>query len=161
MDTSVRALIERLQLKPHPEGGYYRELYRAASIVKPVDGRSERHALTTIQFMIPSGEVSRWHRVASHEVWHHLDGAPLELFLCDPAYKQVTQHILGPLREGLQPELVVEPMHWQAARSTGAYTLVACVVGPGFDFTDFAMLRDLPDERARMEQLHAAHSYLV
>jgi predicted cupin superfamily sugar epimerase len=69
--------------------------------------------------------------------------------------------VIGPLRDGLRPELVVEPQHWQAARSTGTYSIAACVVGPGFDFADFAMLHDLPDERAKMERQQAAFALLT
>ncbi len=161
MERSAADLIAQLDLKPHPEGGHYRELYRSPLTVRPGDGRSERTALTTIYFLLPAGEVSRWHRVSSDEVWHHLEGAPLELFLCDPGFVQVTRNIIGPLRDGLQPELVVAPLHWQAARSTGAYSLVACVVGPGFDFADFAMLRDLPEGRDLMERGQPAHTFLI
>ncbi|MBL7982269.1 MAG: cupin domain-containing protein [Flavobacteriales bacterium] len=161
MERSAADLIAQLDLKPHPEGGYYRELYRSSLSVQPGDGRSDRSALTTIYFLLPAGEVSRWHRVSSDEVWHHLEGAPLELFLCDPGFEQVDRNLIGPLRDGLQPELVVPPLHWQAARSTGSYSLVACVVGPGFEFTDFAMLRDMPGERALMEQRQAAFTFLT
>ncbi|MEZ4755724.1 MAG: cupin domain-containing protein [Flavobacteriales bacterium] len=161
MERSAAELIDLLGLKPHPEGGFYRELYRSPRTVTTVDGRTERPALTTIYFLLPAGEVSRWHRVASDEVWHHLEGAPLELFLCDPGFRQVTRQVIGPFRSGLLPELVVMPMHWQAARSTGAYSVVACVVGPGFDFADFAMLRDLPEECALMERSQPAHRFLT
>ena len=161
MERIVEELIQQLDLKPHPEGGFYRELYRSPLTVHPDDGRSMRPALTTIYFLLPAGQVSRWHRVASDEVWLHLDGAPLELFTCDPAFDRVTQHVIGPLRDGLRPELVVEPQHWQAARSIGTYSIAACVVGPGFDFADFAMLHDLPDERAKMERQQAAFALLT
>ncbi len=161
MEHSAAELIARLGLQPHPEGGYYRELYRSPRMVTPIDGRTERPALTTIYFLLPANEVSRWHRVASDEVWHHLEGAPLELFLCDPEFKQVSAELIGPIRSDLRPELVVKPFHWQAARSTGTYSLAACVVGPGFDFSDFAMLRDLPDERARMERQQPAQAFMI
>lgn len=150
MDKHVEALIARLDLKPHPEGGFYRELHRSALRVRPNDGRPERAALTTIYFLLPGGVVSRWHRVASDEVWHHVDGAPLELFSSDPQLTRVERHRIGPLAEGMSPEAVVAPGHWQAARSTGAYSVVCCVVGPGFDFADFVMMRDLPHEAAHL-----------
>jgi hypothetical protein len=159
MDPIVEALIERLQLKPHPEGGYYRELHRSAQYVKPTDGRPVRSALTTIYFLLPAGVVSRWHRVSSDEVWHHMDGAPLELLVIDPGFKQVERTTIGPLRDGSSPEAVVPPHYWQAARSTGAYSVACCVVGPGFDFADFDLLRDRPEDeqqlRAKQPELAA------
>ena len=160
MDTTVRTIIERLQLKPHPEGGYYRELHRSSLTVQPNDGRPERAALTTIYFLLPAGVTSSWHRVASDEVWHHMDGAPVELLVSDPDWRSVVRHTVGPLREGAEPEAVVPPHHWQAARSTGTYSVVCCVVGPGFDFADFDLLKDLPDEHARSLKEQPAYASL-
>ncbi|HMQ74774.1 MAG TPA: cupin domain-containing protein [Flavobacteriales bacterium] len=152
MHPRAEALIRELGLLPHPEGGHYRELYRSPLQVHPPDGRGDRAALTTIYFLLPAAEISRWHRVSSDEVWHHLEGAPLELVVSDPDLHRVQRHLLGPLRDGLRPEVVVPPGHWQAARSTGDHTLVGCVVAPGFDFADFTMLRDLPDAAERLRQ---------
>ncbi len=152
MDPRAEALIRELGLLPHPEGGHYRELYRSPLQVDPPDGRGDRAALTTIYFLLPAAEISRWHRVTSDEVWHHLEGAPLELFVSDPDLLHVQRHLLGPLRDGLVPEVVVPPGHWQAARSSGAYSLVGCVVAPGFDFADFAMLRDIPTAGGLLRQ---------
>ena len=77
--TRARVLIETLGLVAHPEGGYYAEIYRSGALVDPADGRGGRRALTTIYFLLPEGAVSRWHGVASDEVWHFDEGAPLEL----------------------------------------------------------------------------------
>lgn len=156
MDPRAESLIEQLRLAPHPEGGFYRELHRSKSLIMPIDGRSSRSAITTIYFLLPAGTVSRWHKVSSDEVWHYLEGAPLELLVADPGFEEVNRCILGPLREGHEPECVVDPHHWQAARTQGAYTLVACVVGPGFEFADFAMLRHHSNELALLHQRQAA-----
>ena len=161
MDQRVETLIRDLGLMPHPEGGHYRELHRSTLRVDPQDGRGERNALTTIYFLLPAGEMSRWHRVTSDEVWHHLEGAPLELMVSDANFHAVERRTLGPLQSDLEPEVVVPPMHWQAARSTGGYTLVACVVGPGFDFEDFVMLRDLPVEREEMRSRQPDFAELI
>lgn len=161
MDPIVEALIDRLQLQPHPEGGYYRELHRSPLTVQPHDGRPERAALTTIYFLLPAGVTSRWHRVASDEVWHHMDGAPVELFVSDPDWRSVVRHIVGPLREGSEPEAVVPPHHWQAARSTGPYSVVCCVVGPGFDFADFDLLQDLPAEVGKAQARQPAYAAFI
>ena len=132
-------LIDRLDLRPHPEGGHYREVFRASSEVEPCDGRGKRAALTVIYFLLPRGSVSRWHRVRSDETWHHVEGAPLTLSLKPPDESRVDQVILGPLADDRAPLRVVPAGWWQAAESTGEYTLVTCCVGPGFDFQDFEM----------------------
>lgn len=143
-------LIATLGLTPHPEGGYFGELYRSAAMVKPDDDRGRRPALTTIYFLLPSGSVSRWHRVSSDEVWHFYEGAPLDLWTADPRARDVARHRLGPLDAGQQPVHTVPAGWWQAARSIGAYTLVGCTVGPGFDFADFALAADEPAAAAAL-----------
>lgn len=161
MNARAAHLIAALGLTPHPEGGYYRELYRATGMVRPEDGRPPRPALTTIYFLLAAGQVSCWHRVLSDEVWHHYEGAPLELRVTDgqPAAgggAPGRRVLVGPVAAigdaaspaSTMPVFTVPAGWWQAARSTGAYTLVGCTVGPGFDFADFAMLRDVPDAQA-------------
>jgi len=137
--------IDELQLSAHPEGGYFREIFRSAAQVDPRDGRGSRAAVTTIYFLLAQGEVSRWHRVASDEVWHFYEGAPLELLIADGGFTRVRKAWLGPLDGADAPVIVVPAGAWQAARSSGDYTLVGCTVGPGFDFTDFALLHDIPE----------------
>ena len=70
-------LVQQLRLEPHPEGGFFRQLFRSSDAVTPADGRGTRTALTTIYFLLPRNDVSRWHRVASDEVWHFYEGATL------------------------------------------------------------------------------------
>lgn len=135
-------LVSTLGLMPHPEGGYYGEVYRASASVEPPDGRGLRAALTTIYFLLPAGAISRWHRVQSDEVWHFYEGSPLDLWTAEPAGDAVTCHRLGPLDGTQQPVWPVPAGWWQAARPTGAYTLVGCTVGPGFDYDDFALAAD-------------------
>ena len=144
MSDRAAALITALGLIPHPEGGYYGELYRSNTIVHPADGRGPRSAVTTIYFLLTGDTVSRWHRVQSDEVWHFYEGAPLDLWLASPGGDAVDQHRLGPLDGAQRPVWTVPGGWWQAARSTGSYTLVGCTVGPGFDFSEFALAADLP-----------------
>jgi predicted cupin superfamily sugar epimerase len=142
---SARAaeLIAALGLEPHPEGGYYREVFRSKNLLTPADGRGARAALTTIYFMLPAGVVSRWHRVTSDEVWHLYEGGPLELHELDAACQTLSNHRLGPFAENLQaPVHTIAAGNWQAARPLGNYALVGCTVAPGFDFADFTMLAD-------------------
>lgn len=150
LDPRAAELIRSLGLSPHPEGGFYRETWRSGSVVEPADGRGRRAALTTIDFLLPAGAVSRWHRVRSDEVWHHYEGAPLELWRVAPEHARLQCFRLGPLASGQAPAHTVPAGEWRAARSTGAYTFVGCTVGPGFDFADFELLADQPDRAAAL-----------
>lgn len=154
MDARATHLISSLDLRPHPEGGYFCEVYRSASRVQPRDSREERTTLTTIYFLLAAGDRSVWHRVASDEAWHYYEGDALELLTADPEFSAVTSRLLGPAGEHQQPVHVVPANVWQAARSTGAYTLVGCTVAPGFDFADFEMLRDRPEDAEAVRRLH-------
>jgi hypothetical protein len=141
MESGIRDLIVKYGLTPHPEGGHYRELYRSAQKVRLADGRT-RSAMTAIHFLLGSGDTSRWHRVGSDELWHFCEGSPLELHEIRGDLSDYRIHELG---RGRDLHFAVIPAgHWQAARSTGAYTLVSCMVGPGFDFSDFRLLKDEP-----------------
>jgi predicted cupin superfamily sugar epimerase len=147
-------LISGLGLQPHPEGGHFREVFRSSAPVQPGDGRGERAALTTIYFLLRAGEKSRLHRVSSDEVWHFYEGEPLELVWAHAGSTDVHQARLGPVGAGMAPVAVVPAGWWQAARSTGAYTLVGCSVGPGFEFADFQMLGDTPAEARQLCDRH-------
>ena len=138
----VAELIRELNLAPHPEGGFYREIWRGRQGVEPIDGRGVRAALTSIYFLLPAGAISRWHRVRSDEIWHHYEGAPLELLLMPPDEMRLERCHLGPLGPDEAPVRCVPATWWQAARSLGPYTLVGCTVGPGFEFSDFELLSD-------------------
>jgi predicted cupin superfamily sugar epimerase len=140
-------LISTLGLRPHPEGGHYVELFRSAHRVQVFDRNVERLALTTIYFLLGGGECSRWHRVMSDEVWHYHEGDAIELLLFDD--HGLRRLHLGPVAGVTRPTIVVPAGAWQAATTTGAYTLVGCTVGPGFDFADFSLLADAPDAASR------------
>jgi uncharacterized protein len=149
MNPRAAHLIASLGLTPHREGGYFREIHRSAARVTPGDGRPERAALTTIYYLLPEGTVSRWHRVSSDEAWHYYEGDAIELWTADAGFERVSRHQLGPSAKTAAPVHVVPAGVWQAACSTGAYSLAGCTVGPGFEFDDFDMLRDQPvDEQA-------------
>lgn len=150
MTDRVQILIAQLGLKPHPEGGYYGEVYRSEASVTPADGRGPRSALTTIYFLLPAGAVSRWHRVHSDEVWHFYEGAPLDLWMAGPSGDPMDRQQLGPLDRQQHPVHTVPAGWWQAARSTGDYTLVGCTVGPGFDFRDFTLAADVTSAPASL-----------
>ncbi len=133
-------LIAALSLRSHPEGGWYAEVFRSSSSVTPADARGARSALTTIYFLLTAGQVSRLHRVRSDEAWHYYEGDPLELRVSPGDWLAGERRVLGPLGPGVSPVHVVPAGWWQGARPLGAFTLVGCTVGPGFDFADFELL---------------------
>jgi len=125
---SAEQVVALLGLQPHPEGGHYRETYRAPS------AEGERGACTLIYYLLAEGERSAWHRVDAVEIWHWYAGAPLELSIGQET------HLLGmDLAAGQRPQAVVPKDEWQAAVSQGAWTLVGCTVAPAFDFAGFEM----------------------
>ncbi|MBN1867170.1 cupin domain-containing protein [Candidatus Sumerlaeota bacterium] len=148
MNDRIRSLIEGLRLEPHPEGGYYREVFRSSHPVQPDDERPSRRALTAIYFLLAAGQHSRWHRVASDEVWSRLEGDPIELVCFEPERDRerdrMTRVRLGPYGADTQPIHVVPAGVWQAARLLGEYALVSCGVAPGFEFADFRLAADDP-----------------
>ena len=150
-------LIEMLDLKPHPEGGFYRELFRSEELVSPGDQRGDRSALTTIYFLLTDDAYSRWHRVRSDEVWHLYEGGPLEVMELDAECRDLVTHTLAPVdAAGARPVHTVRAGRWQAARSLGPFTLVGCTVGPGFDFADFELLADEMGTAVLAREVHPA-----
>jgi predicted cupin superfamily sugar epimerase len=146
MHPRAAELIATLGMAAHPEGGFYREIFRSSSEVTPADARGARAALTTIYFLLPADSVSRWHRVASDEVWHLYEGGPLELLELSPDGRDLARHTLGPMGSGAgAPVCTIRAGMWQAARPLGAYVLVGCTVAPGFEFADFRLLADEPE----------------
>ncbi|HEY2927393.1 cupin domain-containing protein [Piscinibacter sp.] len=134
-------LVALLRLQPHPEGGFYREVLRAADSVDPADGRGARSALTSIDFLLARGQFSAWHRVASDEVWHLLEGAGLRLWAMPPTLDRIECIDLGAASATRTPRHTVLAHWWQAAEPLGDFAYVGATVGPGFDFTDFAFMR--------------------
>ena len=128
--TEAEKIIRLLGLKPHPEGGHYRETFR--------DGDGVRAHSTAIYFLLKAGERSHWHRIDAVEIWHWYRGAPLELRVA--AAGGIETHVLGnDFAKGEAPQVVVPRDAWQAARSLGDYTLVGCTVAPGFLFEHFEL----------------------
>ena len=160
MADRAQELIRELGLEPHPEGGLFREVFRSALRVCSPFG-PERPALTTIYFLIPSGEWSRWHRVAHDEAWHFYEGEPLELLSLDPSLERLERRWLSGIGGPGEPVAVVSAGHWQAARATRGYGLVGCTVAPGFDPDDFTLMKDQPERVAALERLHPEVATLV
>jgi predicted cupin superfamily sugar epimerase len=138
-----------LDLRAHPEGGWYAETYRHPSTTETDAG--VRSLGTAIYFLLLPGESSAWHRVASDELWFHHRGGPLRLWLgaAGEAPGKVTEHLLGSdVRADQRPQLLVPAGRWQAARPVAEAVLVSCVVVPGFDFADFTLVEEaaLPED---------------
>ena len=123
-------IIETLGLRPHPEGGWFTETWR-----DDADGRAKG---TAIYFLLTHEKTSHWHTVDAAEIWHYYAGAPLNLFMSETDAGPVKTTVLGPdLINGQRPQAIVPPHWWQAAETTGDWTLVGCTVSPGFEFEGF------------------------
>jgi uncharacterized protein len=131
---TAAAVIRLLDLKPHPEGGHFRETFRDA---RQVDGG--RAASTAIYFLLARGERSHWHRVDAVEIWHWHAGAPLALEISQSEGRIERVTLGGDLAAGERPQAVVPAHAWQAAQSLGDWTLVGCIVAPGFEFKHFEL----------------------
>ena len=143
MHPRASELLSTLNLRPHPEGGHYVELHRSARRIEVLERKVERSAITAIYFLLAGGEYSRWHRVMSDEMWHYHEGDPIELAMFDQ--RGLRRVRLGPVSHETRPTAVVPAGTWQTGRTTGAYTLITCTVGPGFEFNDFALAVDHPE----------------
>lgn len=138
-------VIERLGLRPHPEGGYFRETYRSAVTLPesalPGEGRGDRAAATVIYFLLQESDKSRLHRLRFDEVWHFYLGGPLRLVIISPE-GNVEELCLGQdLSAGQQLQKAVPGAHWFGACPLpgSAYSLVGCTVAPGFSYEDLEL----------------------
>lgn len=127
-------VIAVLGLKPHPEGGWYRETFRDEG-----DAPGARGASTLIYYLLGAGDVSDWHRVDAVEIWHYYAGAPLVLTVSANGHDAAASHLGIDLLAGQRPQIVVPKGAWQTATSLGAWTLVGCTVAPAFEFAGFEM----------------------
>ena len=127
------SIIAKLNLAPHPEGGWYRQTWVAETAA------GERPSGTAILFLLAHGEASHWHRVDATEIWHFHAGAPLVLSQSADDVGPATDTVLGPSPMMQEQQAIVAPGHWQAARGTGAWSLVSCTVSPGFEFDGFEL----------------------
>ncbi len=133
-DPTAARIIQQLDLAPHPEGGHYRQTWAAPAAG---DGRAQA---TAILFLLRAGEASHWHRVDADELWFYHAGAPLELAQAPTTAGPAQAAVLGPdVLAGQSAQLIVPAGHWQSARSLGAWTLVSCIVSPGFRFEGFTL----------------------
>ena len=131
--TTAQTIIDALGLEPHPEGGWYRETWRAEA----EDGA--RAAGTAIYYLLEAGRRSHWHRVDAAEIWHYHAGAPLLLSISEDAKTSREETLGADVANGQTPQVIVPPGAWQSARAQGGWTLVGCTVSPGFEFETFEL----------------------
>ena len=127
-------IIRLLELKPHPEGGHFREVFRDMRTVE--NGRS---ASTAIYFLLERGERSHWHRVDAVEIWHWYAVAPLELEISEGEGRIARVTLGNDLTGDQRPQAAVPAHAWQVAQSLGDWTLVGCTVAPGFEFKNYEL----------------------
>ncbi len=130
----ARTIIDALELTPHPEGGWFRETWRATA------REGERAAGTAILFLLEEGQRSHWHRVDADEIWLWHGGAPLDLHIADEAGDDwATIRLGGDVLGGYAPQGLVPANRWQAAHASAGWALVSCTVVPGFEFAGFEL----------------------
>jgi len=134
MSLSAGDVIRLLDLKPHPEGGHFREMFRDARLIE-----GGRAASTAIYFLLARGERSHWHRVDAVEIWHWYAGAPLALEISEREGHIVRITLGNDLANGQCPQAIVPAHAWQAAQSLGGWTLCGATVAPGFEFKGFEL----------------------
>jgi hypothetical protein len=127
-------IISRLELRPHPEGGHYRERFRD----KRVDANGRSYC-TAIYFLLARGERSHWHRIDAVEIWHYYAGSPLTLQIANEGCAPHTVRMGPDVIAGDRPQAIVPELAWQTAETTGDWTLVGCTVSPGFEFAKFEL----------------------
>jgi predicted cupin superfamily sugar epimerase len=133
MSGGAEEIIAALDLAPHPEGGWFREMFRDAA------PSGERSASTAIYYRLKAGEASHWHRVDAVEIWHWYGGDPLDLAVSADGARVEHIRLGGDILAGERPQGVVPQRAWQSARPLGAWTLVGCTVAPAFEFAGFEM----------------------
>jgi uncharacterized protein len=154
--------IKNLQLLPHPEGGYFREVFRSPETISagalPERYKSEHSFATSIYFLLKSDQISTFHRLKSDEIWYFYDGSPITVYIIDKEGK-LSQNIVGRnILNNEQLQLVIPHECWFAAKVVrkDSYTLVGCNVAPGFDFNDFELA-----EKSELIECFPQHQELI
>ena len=133
---SAKAIIESLDLTPHPEGGWYKETWRAEA------DPGNRAAGTAIYYLLEADQFSHWHRIDSTEIWHWYAGAPLSMTVSPNGHDAESIHLGPEIGLGQRPQFIIPPHWWQTATSLGQWSLMGCTVSPGFEFDGFEMAPD-------------------
>ncbi|WP_422104089.1 cupin domain-containing protein [Winogradskyella sp.] len=160
---SIKTIIEQLDLQPHPEGGYFKETYRSAGVIKPdslnASYNGERSYSTCIYFLLTSESFSALHRIKQDEIWHFYAGSPIRLHMISESGEHTEHSIGNDFSKGHVPQFVVPGGNWFAAEviEKEAYALVGCTVSPGFSFEDFELKprKDLTELFPHLESIVA------
>jgi len=164
-DRDICQLVEAYELEPHPEGGFYKELYRSAQLISTealgFHFEGDRNYCTSIYFLLTAGNFSTFHRIKQDEVWHFYTGHPLTVHVIDENGSYQAHKVGFDLAEGLAPQLVVPAGAWFASsvncpEGEEGYSFVGCTVAPGFDFRDFELAK-----REELTALFPAHQEII
>lgn len=163
MHNEIEAIIENLKLQPHPEGGSFVRAYTSSFFVKATEPNryndEQRHAGTSIYYLLQGNEFSAWHRIKSDEIWHFYKGSPVNIYLIDKQ-GQLHIYILGDptVNAVAQFQVTIPANHWFAAEviDKRSYTLMGCTVSPGFEFKDFQLAN-----RNELIELFPAHKEII
>lgn len=145
MNKQAEAIINHLDLKPHPEGGYYKEIYRSGGVIEPDSDEhvfpAGRNFSTSIYYMLTGSDTSSFHRIRSDETWHFYTGSPATIHIIHPDSLYEARYLGPDLSRGQSYQLTVPARSWfgVSVDDIKSFTLAGCTVAPGFDFEDFEM----------------------
>lgn len=162
MKDTVNSIVKALNLVPHPEGGYYKEVYRSANSLPqealPSNFNGSRNYCTSIYFLLTATNFSAFHRIQQDEVWHFYSGSPLIVHVIDKEGRYSANLVGLDFNASIHPQFVVPAGAWFASSVVdgGTYSLVGCTVAPGFDFDDFELA-----DRATLIQKYPQHKEII
>ncbi len=152
--------VKKISLIPHPEGGFYKEVYRSAEAASaeslPERFSTERNYSTAIYYLLESGDFSAFHRIKSDEIWHFYDGEPLNIYIIDNNGALTIKTLGLSEKDNVYPQVIVPATTWFAAKPVGSFTLAGCTVSPGFDFHDFEMA-----DNKSLKEKYPEHSEII
>jgi predicted cupin superfamily sugar epimerase len=137
--------IQHLNLLPHPEGGFYKELYRSGELIRkehlPERFTGDRVFATSIYYLLEQGDFSAFHRIKQDEIWHHYDGGGLEVHIIKPGGEYLVKKAGKNITNGEEPQVIIEAGDIFGSRPIAGtnFALMGCGVAPGFDFDDFEL----------------------
>lgn len=160
--SSAKKIIKKLELIPHPEGGYYRESYRSTELIKdrslPERYSGNRSFSTSIYFLLNREDKSHFHRILSDEIWHFYSGSALLIHCIDDNGNYILHRLGNNLDKEERPQITIKHSTWFAAEveEKDSYALIGCTVAPGFEFQDFEL-----GTKEKLLELFSKHSDLI
>jgi hypothetical protein len=162
MNKSAKYYISKLQLLPHPEGGYYREVYRSDDVIEagylPKRYKTKRTSSTSIYFLLEGEQVSRLHKLNSDEIWHYYDGCPARIYNIDEKGELTEVTIGRNLEQGESLQVLIKRNTWFGAelKDKTSFCIVGCTVSPGFEFDDLELA-----DRKKLLKLYPFHEEII